>query len=133
MSDRQIVIISGKTCSGKTGLATLLEKEFGFFVVRTRELLAAQLELAPSSADRQHLIEQGLKQNVDTRSRWVVLGVLAGLRESPQTSQSSSTMSAIRTRLPSFASTSGRVLFMCTYMRARRHCSPATHRPTDNP
>ncbi|AMU10955.1 adenylosuccinate synthetase [Burkholderia cenocepacia] len=83
MSDRQIVIISGKTCSGKTGLATLLEKEFGFFVVRTRDLLAAQLEPAPSSSDRQHLIEQGLKQNVDTHSRWVVLGVLASLEGIP--------------------------------------------------
>ncbi|PYC29842.1 adenylosuccinate synthetase [Pseudomonas protegens] len=34
METRQIVVISGKTCSGKSELASLLEKEFGFAVVR---------------------------------------------------------------------------------------------------
>ncbi|MBU6959006.1 adenylosuccinate synthetase [Pseudomonas sp. CVAP len=36
METRQIVVISGKTCSGKSGLASLLEKEFGFAVVCNR-------------------------------------------------------------------------------------------------
>lgn len=36
METRQIVVISGKTCSGKSGLASLLEKEFGFAVVSDR-------------------------------------------------------------------------------------------------
>ncbi|OSR74437.1 Adenylosuccinate synthetase [Pseudomonas syringae pv. actinidiae] len=39
MDTRQIVVISGKTCSGKSGLADLLEKEFGFAVVRDRRNL----------------------------------------------------------------------------------------------
>jgi len=39
MDTRQIVVISGKTCSGKSGLADLLEKEFGFTVVRDRRTL----------------------------------------------------------------------------------------------
>lgn len=80
MSSRQIVILSGKTCSGKTGLAELLERDFGFFVIRSRDILAGQLELDPSSADRRRLIEQGLKQNAATESKWVISGVLAGLK-----------------------------------------------------
>ncbi|MBK5374637.1 adenylosuccinate synthetase [Pseudomonas sp. TH43] len=39
METRQIVVISGKTCSGKSGLANLLEKEFGFAVVSNRRLI----------------------------------------------------------------------------------------------
>ncbi|MBD8824976.1 adenylosuccinate synthetase [Pseudomonas sp. CFBP 13602] len=39
METRQIVVISGKTCSGKSGLAGLLEKEFGFAVVSNRRLI----------------------------------------------------------------------------------------------
>lgn len=36
METRQIVVISGKTCSGKSGLANLLVKEYGFAVVCDR-------------------------------------------------------------------------------------------------
>jgi len=36
MDTRQIVVISGKTCSGKSELASLLEQQFGFVVVRDR-------------------------------------------------------------------------------------------------
>ncbi|MBH8636392.1 AAA family ATPase, partial [Pseudomonas aeruginosa] len=38
MESRQIVVISGKACSGKSGLARLLEKEYGFRVVRDRRV-----------------------------------------------------------------------------------------------
>lgn len=38
METRQIVVISGKTCSGKSELASLLEKEFGFVVVCDRRV-----------------------------------------------------------------------------------------------
>ncbi|MGN8258794.1 adenylosuccinate synthetase [Pseudomonas sp. SMSB3] len=36
METRQVVVISGKTCSGKSGLANLLVKEYGFDVVNDR-------------------------------------------------------------------------------------------------
>lgn len=75
MNSRQIVIISGKTCSGKTGLADLLEKEYGFLVVRTRDFLSQQLELSPVSADRASLIQQGLEQDQATSSEWVLEAV----------------------------------------------------------
>ncbi|NWD52501.1 adenylosuccinate synthetase [Pseudomonas gingeri] len=38
MESRQIVVISGKACSGKSELARLLEKEFGFTVVCDRRV-----------------------------------------------------------------------------------------------
>lgn len=38
MNTRQIVVISGKTCSGKSELAELLEKEFNFLVVGDRRV-----------------------------------------------------------------------------------------------
>lgn len=79
MSDRQIVVISGKTCSGKAGLAELLEKQFGFFVVRTQNILAGQLKHDQSSADRPRSIEQGRKLKVASESEGIIRGVLAEL------------------------------------------------------
>lgn len=38
MRNRQIVVISGKNCSGKSGLADLLEREFQFHVIRTKHI-----------------------------------------------------------------------------------------------
>lgn len=75
MIHRPIVIISGKTCSGKTGLADLLEREYDFAVVRTREVLSQQLHLLPSNADRTALIQQGHEQDRDTHSEWVLEAV----------------------------------------------------------
>jgi adenylosuccinate synthase len=43
MSNQQIVIISGKTCTGKTGLASLLKERYGFKVISTRDILLDQL------------------------------------------------------------------------------------------
>lgn len=58
METRQIVVISGKTCSGKSGLASLLEKEFGFAVVCDRRAIDDsewRLRVAqPDIPDRRH-------------------------------------------------------------------------------
>ncbi|KRP59437.1 adenylosuccinate synthetase [Pseudomonas trivialis] len=58
METRQIVVISGKTCSGKSGLASLLEKEFGFAVVYDRRAIDDsewRLRMAqPDIPDRRH-------------------------------------------------------------------------------
>ncbi|MDF3201787.1 adenylosuccinate synthetase [Pseudomonas sp. 1912-s] len=58
METRQIVVISGKTCSGKSGLASLLEKEFGFDVVCDRRAIEDsewRLRVAqPDIPDRRH-------------------------------------------------------------------------------
>lgn len=72
MSDHQIVIISGKTCSGKTGLASLLHERYGFRVVSTRVVLGGELELGAAAGARPGLIEKGRVKDGDTRSSWVV-------------------------------------------------------------
>ncbi|MCF5509866.1 MULTISPECIES: adenylosuccinate synthetase [Pseudomonas] len=58
METRQIVVISGKTCSGKSGLASLLEREFGFAVVCDRRAIDDsewRLRVAqPDIPDRRH-------------------------------------------------------------------------------
>lgn len=79
MAHRPVVVVSGKTCSGKTGLADLLVSEYGFFPVRTREILAQELALGPATAGRPALIAEGVRQDQDTDSRWVIQGVLAVL------------------------------------------------------
>jgi len=62
METRQIVVISGKTCSGKSELAILLEKEFGFAVVYNRRALEnAQWRLGmeqPSILDRRRELDE---------------------------------------------------------------------------
>lgn len=62
MESRQIVVISGKTCSGKSGLANLLEKEFGFAVVRDRRAFQdAEWSLSmdqPAILDRRRELEE---------------------------------------------------------------------------
>lgn len=75
MSDHQIVIISGKTCSGKTGLANLLHKRYGFRVVSTRVVLGGELELGSGAGARPDLIQKGRAKDEDTRSRWVVAAI----------------------------------------------------------
>ena len=82
MRNRQIVVISGKTCSGKTGLANLLEREFQFRVVRTRQVLAGIGEPEKSQDDRAALIERGLQADKATDSKWLLYAtqeVLKGL------------------------------------------------------
>ncbi|MDR6579774.1 adenylosuccinate synthetase [Pseudomonas extremaustralis] len=58
METRQIVVISGKTCSGKSGLASLLVKQFGFAVVYDRRAIDdPQWRLGmtqPDMLDRRH-------------------------------------------------------------------------------
>lgn len=75
MNHRQIVIISGKTCSGKTGLADLLAHDYGFAVVRTRDVLSEQLNLSPSGAGREALIQRGHEQDQETHAEWVLQAV----------------------------------------------------------
>lgn len=62
METRQIVVISGKTCSGKSGLASLLEKEFGFAVVCDRRAIEdAEWRLRvdqPDILDRRRELDQ---------------------------------------------------------------------------
>src|SRR6185312_11144095 len=72
MPDHQIVIISGKTCSGKTGLANLLHERYGFRVVSTRVVLGGKLELGAGAGARPSLIRRARARDKATKSGWVV-------------------------------------------------------------
>ncbi len=85
MSKQRVVLISGKTGTGKTGLAHALEKQYGFLVVPTRDILTGRLELH-DGGERKPLIDEARALNERTNSRWVLDGVLpklAGLAEGP--------------------------------------------------
>lgn len=87
MGQRRIVVISGKTCSGKSSLAELLRSEYNFAVVRSRDILTTRLNLEPEHADRQPLIDQAIEEDAQTSSHWVLNGVKALLEGlSPETS-----------------------------------------------
>ncbi|GGX02636.1 hypothetical protein GCM10007242_04640 [Pigmentiphaga litoralis] len=80
MFSRPIVVISGKTGSGKSDLATLLESQYSFRVIRTKAVLAARLG---RNANRQALYEKGLELDRATGYTWLVAEVVELIRNIP--------------------------------------------------
>lgn len=74
MKKHHVVIISGKTCTGKTGLAEQLRQRYGFRVVSSRSILNAHLELAGKD-HRPALIEEARNLDQQSNSKWIVAGV----------------------------------------------------------
>lgn len=72
MRNRQIVVISGKTCSGKSGLADLLEREFQFRVVRSRRALHGPDSPEADSGDTAILTGGGLQADKQTDPTWLL-------------------------------------------------------------
>lgn len=80
MPNNQIVIISGKTCTGKTGLAHLLHARYGFKVISTRDILVEKLGQRGVRATRQQLLEEGIALDKATKFRWAVKEVASIIR-----------------------------------------------------
>lgn len=74
MRNHRVVIISGKTCTGKTGLARALKSHYGFDVVSSRDILNSQIELAEKNS-RPALIERARSEDQKSNSRWILDGV----------------------------------------------------------
>src|SRR5688572_19184 len=72
MLDRQIVVISGKPCTGKSDLADLLAREFGFNVIHSDELLAAHSGKTFGKDNRQELLEYRRELDQETGSKWLL-------------------------------------------------------------
>ena len=83
MPNQRIVIISGKTCTGKTGLANLLNKRYGFQVISTREMLREYLGKNSRRFSRDQLIKAGIELDKKTRSHWVAKKVAAIAKSIP--------------------------------------------------
>lgn len=74
MRKHRVVIISGKTCTGKTGLAEELSARYSFKIVSSRKILLGNLELGGTD-DRASLIKEARRQNEKSNSQWIVEGV----------------------------------------------------------
>src|SRR5262245_27569427 len=81
---RQLVLISGRICNGKSGLARRLGGEFGYLVVRTSSLLTEEARKRGVSCDRLSLQKLGDTLDGETEHRWLldeIQGIAATLPE----------------------------------------------------
>ena len=73
---RQIVLISGRICTGKSGLGRRLRDEFGYFRIQTSDILKKVAQERGSKTDRISLQELGDLLDLETDHRWVLDSVL---------------------------------------------------------
>src|SRR5262249_7863695 len=69
---RQIVLISGRICSGKSGLARRLSDEFGYHLIHTSEILLKEAQRRGLPTDRLSLQSLGDVMDSETDHRWVL-------------------------------------------------------------
>lgn len=72
---RQVVLISGRICTGKSGLARRLRDEFGYHPIHTSDVLREVAEERGVKADRLSLQELGDELDRETEHRWVLTAV----------------------------------------------------------
>lgn len=80
---RQIVVLSGRTCSGKSQLASRLESEFSFFKIQTGDILKKYAKEHNQPEDRLSLQALGDQRDRETRHRWVLDAVLEQIKNLP--------------------------------------------------
>ena len=68
---RQIVLISGRLCTGKSGLATGLHDEFGYHVLKTSDALKTHAGIRGGELDRKALERVGDELDAQTGHRWI--------------------------------------------------------------
>lgn len=68
---RSVVAISGRTCTGKSGLARRLAERFGYHRIKTSALARSAAEKRGALADRRALQVTGDALDEETESRWV--------------------------------------------------------------
>jgi adenylosuccinate synthase len=78
----QIVVLTGRTCNGKTHLTRSLNEEFGYEVVDTSALLIADAESRGLPQDRIALQKLGDQLDQETSFRWVFDAVVARTKSS---------------------------------------------------
>src|SRR5580704_19787856 len=72
---RQVVLISGRICTGKSGLARQLNEQFGFDVLRTSDVLREECLSRKLSQDRRSLQILGDALDAESDHGWVLAAV----------------------------------------------------------
>jgi adenylosuccinate synthase len=80
---RQIVLISGRTCTGKSGLGRRLCGEFGYHLVKTSEIIVAEAQKRGMKTDRLSLLALGEALDKETSHRWVIDAVEQAAKSLP--------------------------------------------------
>lgn len=68
---KRILVLSGRIASGKSSVARLVENQFGYCIVKTRQLLINRPEAKGQGHDRKFLQELGRKLDSETSGTWV--------------------------------------------------------------
>lgn len=69
---REVVLVSGHMCTGKSGLARALRDEFGHHLVKTRDVLEQIARQQGLPVDRQSLQKLGDQLDRETQGRWIL-------------------------------------------------------------
>jgi adenylosuccinate synthase len=72
---RQVVLISGHFCTGKSGLARRLHEEFGYHRIRTSDILKSIAKRRKLKSDRLSLQSLGDRLDAETQHKWVLEAV----------------------------------------------------------
>lgn len=81
---RQIVLLSGRTCTGKSKFAAALREKYGFAICRTRDFLRSEAEGRKLSTDRLSLQKLGDVLDQESEHQWVVNAVAARAKDLPE-------------------------------------------------
>ena len=82
---QQVILISGRICTGKSGLGRRLKSEFGYHLIRTSEILAEEAQQRGTSTDRLSLQALGDAMDIETDHRWTMDAVEKHLSSLPMT------------------------------------------------
>ncbi len=74
---KNILLVSGHLCTGKTELAVELERDYGYQVLSTSEVLKTRAQEAGKPLDRLSLQRMGDELDAETKHQWVLDAVKA--------------------------------------------------------
>ena len=78
---KKLVIISGRTCSGKTGLSRRLAAEFGFHALKSSDMVAAEAVSRRADKSREGLQKLGDVLDLETDGGWLYTAVLKQINQ----------------------------------------------------
>lgn len=78
---KRIVLVSGHLCTGKSGLAKALEREFGYYVVKSSQMLREIAVQRESPLDRVSLQRLGDAMDKETGGKWLYDSVMSHLEQ----------------------------------------------------